>query len=64
MRAARPKGPVFKVKSGKIKNFTGIDSCYEAPTTAEIHLRTMEQTLEHSAEVVVDVLMARSILDG
>ncbi|MEK9284535.1 sulfate adenylyltransferase subunit CysN [Bradyrhizobium sp. ISRA442] len=59
-----PKGLYSKVKSGKIKNFTGIDSCYEAPTTAEIHLRTMEQTLEHSAEVVVDALMARSILDG
>ncbi|MDA9483473.1 adenylyltransferase [Bradyrhizobium sp. CCBAU 11445] len=59
-----PKGLYSKVKSGQIKNFTGIDSCYEAPTTPEIHLRTMEQTLEHSAEAVVDVLMARSILDG
>ncbi|RXH38234.1 sulfate adenylyltransferase subunit CysN [Bradyrhizobium zhanjiangense] len=57
-----PKGLYSKVKSGKIKNFTGIDSCYEAPTTPEVHLRTMEQTLEHSAEAVVDVLMARSIL--
>ncbi|MCA1385619.1 MULTISPECIES: sulfate adenylyltransferase subunit CysN [unclassified Bradyrhizobium] len=59
-----PKGLYSKVRSGKIKNFTGIDSCYEAPTTPEVHLRTMEQTLEHSAEAVVDVLMARSILDG
>ncbi|QOG22930.1 sulfate adenylyltransferase subunit CysN [Bradyrhizobium sp. SEMIA] len=59
-----PKGLYSKVKSGQIKNFTGIDSCYEAPTTPEIHLRTMEQTLEHSAEAVVDVLMARSILNG
>ncbi|SCB54858.1 bifunctional enzyme CysN/CysC [Bradyrhizobium shewense] len=59
-----PKGLYSKVKSGKIKDFTGIDSCYEAPTTPEIHLRTMEQTLEHSAEAVVDVLMARSIIDG
>ncbi|PJG53610.1 adenylyl-sulfate kinase [Bradyrhizobium forestalis] len=59
-----PKGLYSKVKSGKIKNFTGIDSCYEAPTTPDVHLRTMEQTLEHSAEAVVDVLMARSILDG
>ncbi|WP_183238557.1 sulfate adenylyltransferase subunit CysN [Bradyrhizobium sp. CIR18] len=59
-----PKGLYSKVKSGKIKNFTGIDSCYEAPTTPELHLRTMEQTLEHSAEAVVDVLRARSIIDG
>ncbi|WP_407114320.1 sulfate adenylyltransferase subunit CysN [Bradyrhizobium sp. LMG 9283] len=59
-----PKGLYSKVKSGKIKNFTGIESCYEVPTTPEIHLRTMEQTLEHSADAVVDVLLARSILDG
>ncbi|RXH03597.1 sulfate adenylyltransferase subunit CysN [Bradyrhizobium vignae] len=59
-----PKGLYSKVKSGQIKNFTGMDSCYEAPTAPEIHLRTMEQTPEHSAEAVVDVLMARSILDG
>ncbi|MDA9399911.1 MULTISPECIES: adenylyl-sulfate kinase [unclassified Bradyrhizobium] len=59
-----PKGLYSKVKSGKIKNFTGIDACYEAPATPDIHLRTMEQTLEHSAKAVVDFLMARSILDG
>ncbi|SFQ23137.1 bifunctional enzyme CysN/CysC [Bradyrhizobium sp. Ghvi] len=59
-----PKGLYSKVKSGKIKSFTGVESCYEAPTTPEVHLRTMEQTLEQSAEAVVDVLMARSILHG
>ncbi|KRP98855.1 adenylyltransferase [Bradyrhizobium yuanmingense] len=59
-----PKGLYSKVKSGTIKNFTGIDSCYEAPATPDIHLRTIEQTLEHSAKAVVDVLMARSILNG
>ncbi|MDF0584915.1 sulfate adenylyltransferase subunit CysN [Bradyrhizobium yuanmingense] len=59
-----PKGLYSKVKSGTIKNFTGIDSCYEAPATPDIHLRTIEQSLEHSAKAVVDVLMARSILNG
>ncbi|WP_342710186.1 sulfate adenylyltransferase subunit CysN [Bradyrhizobium sp. B124] len=59
-----PKGLYSKVKSGQIKNFTGIDACYEAPIRPEIHLRTMEQTPEQLAEAVVDVLMARAILDG
>ncbi|MDA9476800.1 adenylyltransferase [Bradyrhizobium sp. CCBAU 65884] len=59
-----PKGLYSKVKSGEIKNFSGVDSCYEAPTTPDVHLRTMEQTPEHSAEAVLDVLMARSILAG
>ncbi|MGY4319692.1 adenylyl-sulfate kinase [Bradyrhizobium sp. JR3.5] len=59
-----PKGLYSKLKSSKIKNFTGIDACYEAPITPEIHLRTVDQKPEQSAEAVVDVLMARSILDG
>ncbi|MCA1360903.1 sulfate adenylyltransferase subunit CysN [Bradyrhizobium sp. IC3069] len=59
-----PKGLYSMAKSGNIKNFTGIDACYEAPETPDIHLRTMEQNLEHSAKAVVDVLIARSILDG
>jgi len=59
-----PKGLYLKAKSGNLKNFTGLDACYEAPETPDIHLRTMEQKLEHSAKAVVDVLIARSILDG
>ncbi|WP_375779323.1 sulfate adenylyltransferase subunit CysN [Bradyrhizobium sp. ma5] len=59
-----PKGLYSKVKSGQIKNFTGIDASYEAPIRPEIHLRTMEQTPEKLAEDVVGVLMARAILGG
>ncbi|WP_375784685.1 sulfate adenylyltransferase subunit CysN [Bradyrhizobium sp. Pha-3] len=59
-----PKGLYSKVKSGQIANFTGIDASYEAPIRPEIHLRTMEKTPEQLAEAVVDVLMARAILDG
>ncbi|TKV73878.1 sulfate adenylyltransferase subunit CysN [Bradyrhizobium elkanii] len=59
-----PKGLYSKAKSGKIKNFTGIDASYEAPIRPEIHLRTMEQTPEQMAQAVIDVLMARAILGG
>ncbi|WP_141342208.1 sulfate adenylyltransferase subunit CysN [Bradyrhizobium sp. USDA 3458] len=59
-----PKGLYSKAKSGKIKNFTGIDASYEAPTRPEIHLRTMEQTPEQMAQAVIDVLAARDILGG
>ncbi|MGX1350871.1 bifunctional enzyme CysN/CysC [Bradyrhizobium elkanii] len=59
-----PKGLYSKAKSGKIKNFTGIDASYEAPIKPEIHLRTMEQTPEQMAQAVIDVLMARAILGG
>jgi bifunctional enzyme CysN/CysC len=36
-----PKGLYKKAKAGEIENFTGISSPYEAPTEAEVHLRTI-----------------------
>ncbi len=36
-----PKGLYEKAKAGEIKNFTGIDSPYEAPETAELTLKTV-----------------------
>ncbi|QOZ24231.1 sulfate adenylyltransferase subunit CysN [Bradyrhizobium sp. CCBAU 51753] len=59
-----PKGLYSKARSGRIRNFTGIDASYEAPIRPEIHLRTMEQTPEQMAQTVIDVLMARAILGG
>jgi bifunctional enzyme CysN/CysC len=59
-----PKGLYSKAKSGKIKNFTGIDAPYEAPTAPEIHLHTVGQQPEQLAERVVNDLMRRGIVDG
>ena len=47
-----PKGLYAKALSGEIKNFTGVDSPYEAPEKPEIHL----QTLGKSPEEMVDAL--------
>ncbi|OCK59914.1 sulfate adenylyltransferase subunit CysN [Bradyrhizobium sp. LMTR 3] len=57
-----PKRLYSKVKSGKLKNFTGIDAPYETPIRPEIHLRTMGRTPEQLAEAVVDLLRARAII--
>ncbi|KRR17593.1 adenylyltransferase [Bradyrhizobium lablabi] len=59
-----PKGLYSKAKSGKIRNFTGIDAPYEIPMRPEFHLRTMDQTPEQLAEAVIDVLRARAIVHG
>jgi len=59
-----PKGLYAKARSGKIKNFTGVDAPYEAPTRPEVHLRTVGQTPDKLAETVVDVLAARGIIGG
>jgi bifunctional enzyme CysN/CysC len=45
-----PKGLYAKANAGKIKNFTGFDAPYEAPTNPEIHLPTTGQPAEQLAE--------------
>jgi bifunctional enzyme CysN/CysC len=47
------KGLYAKVRSGQLKNFTGIDSPYEAPENPEIHIDTMQMTAEEAAEEIV-----------
>jgi bifunctional enzyme CysN/CysC len=51
-----PKGLYKKARRGELKNFTGIDSPYEAPETPEIYLDTTRQTSEQSAEAIVEYL--------
>jgi bifunctional enzyme CysN/CysC len=57
-----PKGLYRKARRGELKNFTGIDSPYEVPENAEIHIRTEESTPEEAAARIVDVLRERGLL--
>jgi bifunctional enzyme CysN/CysC len=50
-------------EAGQIKNFTGIDSPYEAPEQAEIHLATAQAPAEIMAERVVDYLREHRLID-
>ena len=50
------KGLYAKARAGTIKNFTGIDAPYEAPTSPEIHLQTIGQPVELLADRVVKAL--------
>jgi bifunctional enzyme CysN/CysC len=56
-----PKGLYLKAKSGKIKNFTGVDAPYEAPNAPEVHLRTMDRRPNELADDVVNALHERGI---
>jgi bifunctional enzyme CysN/CysC len=47
------KGLYAKARRGELKNFTGIDSDYEAPHTPEIHLRTVGTTPESCVEEIL-----------
>ncbi len=51
-----PKGLYKKARAGEIKNFTGIDSDYEAPENPEIVLKTDEHTVNQLADQVIDTL--------
>ena len=48
-----PKGLYQKAKTGAIKNFTGIDSPYEAPEQAELTIHTVQAEPEVHAQKVV-----------
>jgi len=41
-----PKGLYKKARAGKIKNFTGLDSIYEAPQNPQITLNTIQEPIE------------------
>ena len=59
-----PKGLYKKARAGEIKGFTGIDDPYEAPTNAELHLRTDQLSIEQSVEQMLDALEQRGILSA
>ena len=48
------KGLYQKARSGALKNFTGIDSPYEAPKAPEIRLQTMEMDAEEAADTIIN----------
>jgi len=51
------KGLYKKARSGELKNFTGIDSPYEAPVNPEIRIDTTSLTAEAAASLIVDTLL-------
>ena len=57
-----PKGLYARARQGKIKNFTGIDSPYEAPENAEIIVRGSDGTPEEIARQIVESLRERKII--
>ena len=57
-----PKGLYEKARAGAIKNFTGIDSPYEAPQNAELTIKTVAAGPEVHAQAIVAYLQERGYL--
>jgi bifunctional enzyme CysN/CysC len=53
------KGLYAKARAGQLKNFTGIDSPYEAPEAPEMHIDTTRMTPEEAADLIVEELLKR-----
>jgi len=51
-----PKGLYQRAMAGEIKNFTGIDSPYEAPESPELTIRTVDADADTQAERIVEFL--------
>jgi bifunctional enzyme CysN/CysC len=51
------KGLYKKARSGKLANFTGVDSPYEAPISPELHINTTAMTPAQAASLIVDKLL-------
>ena len=51
------KGLYKKARAGALKNFTGIDSPYEAPEQPEIRIDTAQMTADQAAEFIVERLL-------
>lgn len=50
------KGLYKKARAGDLKNFTGIDSPYEAPSAPEIHIDTNTTSVEQAVDDIIDWL--------
>ncbi|TCP23461.1 adenylylsulfate kinase [Scopulibacillus darangshiensis] len=57
-----PKGLYQKARAGEIKTFTGIDAPYEPPESPELILDTEKETVEASAERVINLLKERLVI--
>ena len=59
-----PKGLYKKARAGEIKNFTGIDDPYEAPTSPEIYLKTDEMSVDQEVQIILDHLENNNFIQG
>ncbi|MCW8935263.1 MAG: adenylyl-sulfate kinase [Gammaproteobacteria bacterium] len=56
------KGLYKKARAGEIKHFTGIDSPYEAPESAEIIIDTSLLTIDESVDAIINYLIKNAYL--
>jgi adenylylsulfate kinase len=58
------KGLYAKARAGEIKGFTGVDDPYEPPPGPEVTCRTDRETVQESAQKVIDKLIQLKFLEA
>ncbi len=56
------KGMYKKARAGEIKNFTGLDDPYEAPPNPDLVVHTEKETLDQSAQRIMDYLKSKELI--
>lgn len=56
------KGLYKKALAGEIKNFTGVSDPYEAPEHPEVTARTSEETIQESADRILNYLTEQGVI--
>lgn len=59
-----PKGLYQKARKGEIPTFTGISSPYEIPNEPEIHVQTVDQSVEESVNNIIQYLERKGYFDA
>ena len=57
------KGLYKRARAGEIKNYTGIDSPYEAPQNPELIIDTDQKTIEESISIIIKFLESKKLID-
>ena len=57
-----PKGLYKKARSGKIEDFTGIDSPYESPQNAQIHIKNDDISISDACEKIINYLVEKEYI--
>ena len=60
--ARDPKGLYKKARAGEIKNFTGLDSPYEAPDHPDMVISNSNQTIEKGVNQLMDLLNVKGLI--
>lgn len=57
-----PKSLYKKVSQGEVKNFTGIDSAYEIPSSPDLTLDTMKLSPEESVQKIIEFITKKGYI--